>query len=81
MDKAKTKFEEMLPAEIIAQTKGASIAYLPVGSMEWHGPHMGMGMDTAHAYAVALGIAQELGGAVLYRRCISGRSCRVRRRR
>lgn len=65
MDKAKTKFEEMLPAEIIAQTKGASIAYLPVGSMEWHGPHMGMGMDTAHAYAVALGLAERLGGAVL----------------
>ncbi len=65
MDKVKTKFEEMLPAEIIAQTKGASIAYLPVGSMEWHGPHMGMGMDTAHAYAVALGIANKIGGAVL----------------
>ena len=65
MDRAKTKFEEMLPAEIVAQIKGVSIAYLPVGSMEWHGPHMAMGMDTAHAYAVAQGLAERLGGAVL----------------
>ncbi len=61
----KIKFEEMLPAELGAVIQGVSIAYLPVGSMEWHGPHMGMGMDTINAYAVALGVAEKLGGAVL----------------
>ncbi len=65
MNDHKLKFEEMLPCELLNQIKGASIAYIPIGSMEWHGPHMAMGMDTAHAYAVALGIAERLGGAVL----------------
>jgi creatinine amidohydrolase len=61
----KVKFEEMLPAELGAVIRGASVACLPVGSMEWHGPHMSMGMDTIHAYAVALGVAEQLGGAAM----------------
>jgi len=60
----KYRFEEMLPSELNNIIKEKSIAYLPVGSMEWHGPHMAMGMDTAHAYAVALGLAEKLGGVV-----------------
>lgn len=55
----------MIPSEILAVIRDVSIAYLPVGSMEWHGPHMGMGMDTINAYAVALGTAERLGGAVI----------------
>ena len=62
MNATKRKFEELLPHEILACTKDASIAFLPIGSMEWHGPHMSMGMDTAHAYAVALGLAQQVLG-------------------
>jgi len=61
----KVKFEEMIPSELQAIIQGVSIAFLPVGSMEWHGPHMGMGMDTINAYAVALGAARRLGGAVM----------------
>ena len=65
------KFEEMLPVELDRVIRGASIACLPVGSMEWHGPHMGMGMDTIHAYAVACGVAEALDGgcdaATVYR--------------
>ena len=65
IENKKIKFEEMIPAELEALIKGRSIVYLPVGSMEWHGPHMAMGMDTAHAYGVALGLAKKLGGAVM----------------
>ena len=65
MNGTKRKFEELLPHEILAFTKGASIAFLPIGSMEWHGPHMSMGMDTAHAYAVALGLAETMNGTAL----------------
>lgn len=65
MNETKLKFEELLPDEIRALTNGASIAFLPIGSMEWHGLHMAMGMDTAHAYAVATGLAEALNGAVL----------------
>lgn len=65
MNGTKRKFEELLPHEILAFTKDASIAFLPIGSMEWHGPHMSMGMDTAHAYAVALGLAETMNGTAL----------------
>lgn len=65
MYKLKYKFEEMLPVELENIIKGKSIVYLPVGSMEWHGPHMAMGMDTTHAYAIALGLAEKLGGVVM----------------
>ena len=65
MNGTKRKFEELLPHEILAMTNGASIVFLPIGSMEWHGPHMSMGMDTAHAYAVALGLAEAMDGTAL----------------
>lgn len=61
----KIKFEEMVPAELLEARLEASLAYLPVGSMEWHGPHMGMGMDTINAYHVALETAKRTGGVVL----------------
>jgi creatinine amidohydrolase len=61
----KIRFETMLPDELLAERDRSGIAYLPVGSMEWHGPHMAMGMDTLNAYAVAQGAAQQTGGVVL----------------
>ncbi len=61
----KIKFEEMTPEELIAAQKEKSVVFLPVGSMEWHGPHMGMGMDTKNAYSVAVRTARETGGAVM----------------
>lgn len=57
----KIKFEEMIPAELKALIKNQSIAYIPVGSMEWHGPHMAMGTDTTHAYAVATRVSKKAG--------------------
>lgn len=60
----KIRFETLTPAELL-QAVRQGLVYQPVGSMEWHGPHMGMGMDTANAHAVALRAARETGGVVL----------------
>jgi len=57
-------FETLLPEEIIHETEGVSTVYLPVGSMEWHGPHMGMGLDTFNAYEVSIRTAKAAGGVV-----------------
>jgi len=54
----------MTPKELINAQKKKSIVYLPVGSMEWHGPHMSMGMDTKNAFKVAEICAQTVGGVV-----------------
>ncbi len=61
----KIRFEEMVPDELIAIRKESGRVFLPIGSLEWHGPHMGMGMDTVNAYGVAEQIAEKIGGAVL----------------
>ena len=60
----KIRFEDMQPDELLEiQEKGLPV-YLPVGSMEWHSYHLGMGVDGVHAYGVALRTAERLGGAV-----------------
>lgn len=61
----KIRFETMVPAELLEAVNGRSLVYQPVGSMEWHGPHMGMGMDTINAHAVALEAARRTGGVVM----------------
>jgi creatinine amidohydrolase len=58
------KFEELIPEEIISETSQSGICYLPIGSMEWHGPHMGMGVDTLHAYEISLRTSKKTGGVV-----------------
>ena len=39
------RFDLMVPAEIRARREACNLAYLPVGSLEWHGPHMPFGTD------------------------------------
>lgn len=60
----KIKFEDMLPEELLQLQKEGKWIFLPIGSMEWHSLHMGMGVDTLHAEAVAERLAAEMGGAV-----------------
>ena len=61
----KLRFETLTPAELKQAAAGRSLVYQPVGSMEWHGPHMGMGMDTVNAYSTALAAAERTGGIVM----------------
>lgn len=60
----KIRFEDMIPAELAEEIRTTGRVYLPVGSMEWHGPHLGMGTDTLNAHAVALGVSKTIGGVV-----------------
>jgi len=46
-----------------AETAGAGLVLVPVGSTEQHGPHLPLETDTLVATAVAEGVAQRLGGA------------------
>lgn len=56
--------ERMRPEEFLAAKKECSVAYLPMGPVEWHGPHMPFGTDPLNAQAIALGAAERLGGVV-----------------
>jgi creatinine amidohydrolase len=59
------RYELMRPQDIVAARTRAPIAYVPIGPMEWHGPHMAVGMDMLHAHTMALEAARRAGGVVL----------------
>lgn len=58
-------FETLVPDELLSAVRGRSLVIQPIGSMEWHGPHMGMGMDTYNAREVAMRVARRLDGIVM----------------
>ena len=47
-----------------ADTTGAQLVLVPVGSLEQHGPHLPLDTDTVIATAVAVAVGEELGGWV-----------------
>ena len=59
------RLEMMHPQEIVEERERAPIAYIPLGPMEWHGPHLPFGTDMLHAYWIALDTVRETGGVVL----------------
>jgi creatinine amidohydrolase/Fe(II)-dependent formamide hydrolase-like protein len=54
----------MVPATIVARRKACNLAYLPVGSLEWHGSHMPLGTDYMTVTHIAEEAARRFGGVV-----------------
>ncbi len=61
----KVKYEEMFPHEIEETMRETPIAYLPLGTLEWHGLHMALGNDAVKAYELCLRVAAKTGGIVV----------------
>jgi len=59
------RYEFMRPQQILAARDKASVAYVPLGPLEWHGPHLPFGVDMIHAHCMALAAARETGGVVV----------------
>ncbi len=59
------RYEFMRPKEIIAARDRFPVAYFPLGPLEWHAPHLPIGVDMLHAYSLALETAKKTGGVVL----------------
>ena len=59
------RFEMLRPGEIQQEKEKCSVAYLPIGPLEWHGPHLPLGVDPLNAQAVAVRLAQKNGGVTL----------------
>lgn len=59
------KFEQLRPKEICDEKERFSVVYLPIGPLEWHGPHLPVGMDPLNAEAVSRLVAENIGGVVL----------------
>ena len=59
------RFELLRPDEILNEKKRCSIVYLPVGPLEWHGPHLPLGTDPLIAEAISRKVAEIVGGVVM----------------
>lgn len=57
--------ERLTPAQLESRLAASSIVYLPLGSLEFHGPHLPIGLDALTAYGVCLRAAELTGGIVL----------------
>lgn len=70
--------ERLSPEQIEARLSLASIAYLPLGSLEFHGPHLPIGLDALTAYGICLRAAGQHGGVVLppYYQAVGGEHSR-----
>jgi creatinine amidohydrolase len=62
---AKVLYAELTPAEFRARLAAAPIAYLPLGTLEWHGEHLPLGSDGLQAQGFFVHLARRVGGIVL----------------
>jgi creatinine amidohydrolase len=59
------RIERMRPAEVTAAMARAPVAWLPLGAIEYHAPHLPFGTDSLTAADVLERAANQLGGVVL----------------
>jgi creatinine amidohydrolase len=53
------------PDQILAVRRRTSLAFLPLGPLEWHGPHLPLGVDPLRAEMAAVELARVMGGVAL----------------
>lgn len=61
----KVLYSELNPTEFRDRIKVAPIAYLPLGTLEWHGEHLPLGSDSIQSQDFFEKLAREVGGIVL----------------
>lgn len=61
----KTRYLELRPDEFLERLQQRALAYLPLGTLEWHGPHLPLGMDAIGSERLMLEAAGRFGGIVL----------------
>ena len=61
----KVLYAELTPTEFRKRIAAAPIAYLPLGTLEWHGEHLPLGADGIQARGFFELLAREVGGVVL----------------
>ena len=58
-------YEELTPSEFRVRLADAPIAYLPLGTLEWHGEHLPLGSDGIQSTGFFSELARKVGGIVL----------------
>lgn len=60
--KPEVRYHMLRPGQIVARRKELPVVYIPIGTLEWHGPHNPVGADTLQAEGLAILCAQNGGG-------------------
>ncbi|HOZ46684.1 MAG TPA: creatininase family protein [Candidatus Hydrogenedentes bacterium] len=58
-------YAELTPRRFRERLAAAPIAYLPLGTIEWHGEHLPLGSDGLQSQGFFIELAREVGGIVL----------------
>ena len=61
----KVRYSDLLPSEFRKRLEDRPIAYLPLGTLEWHGEHLPLGSDAIISEGLMVEAARSLGGIVL----------------
>jgi creatinine amidohydrolase len=56
------RYHMLRPEQIVERRTACPIAYIPIGTIEWHGLHNPVGADTLQAEALAIICAEKGGG-------------------
>lgn len=59
------QIERLIPRQIQAEWGKTPIAYIPLGTFEWHGHHLPIGLDAIKAHELCIRAADITGGLVL----------------
>ena len=60
------RWEHMLPHQYRAAFDALPVVFLPLGTVEWHGEHNALGLDSLKAHALCVRAAQVAGGGVVH---------------
>jgi len=58
------RYHMLRPKQVVARRKACPVAYVPIGTIEWHGLHNPLGADTLQAEGLAELCARKGGGLV-----------------
>lgn len=61
----KVLYAELTPKDFQTRLEAAPIAYLPLGTLEWHGAHLPLGSDGLQSQGFFVELARRAGGIVL----------------
>lgn len=64
--KSRVQWELMLPAEFRAAQAALPVCFLPLGTVEWHGEHNALGLDSLKAHALCVNAALQAEGGVVH---------------
>ena len=59
------KYSDLLPREFRQRLAAKPVAYLPLGTLEWHGEHLPLGSDAIQSEGLMLECARRFGGIVM----------------